>query len=196
MRWKIGHADPTVVDRHPWHHRCDGGRPAHRGRTRRPAARVGWHRDRAQRRIRSQVPRAEAAGLCEPALGLLVARSALVRSRHCEFEARVPRYRYGFFYDGHRAEVDCHALLEVLAQPFGESGGTALKSLLDSARGPSFRLWANNSPFESKDALKKRGYWWMRAVGAGRLKCGRSQALQDNLAWLGEAVYAGQERRG
>ena len=139
------------------------------------AARVGWHRDRAQRRIRSQVPRAEAAGFASLPWGcswLEVPWSeAGIASSKLEYLA----YRHGFFYDGHRAEADCHALLEVLAQPFGESGGTALKCLLDSARGPSFRLWANNSPFETKDALKKRGYWWDAGRGAGRLKCGRSR---------------------
>jgi len=69
-------------------------------------------------------------------------------------------YRYGFFFEGHRAEIDCRALLEVLRRPFGETGFTGLKVLLESARAPSFRLWALNSPFESKDVLKKRGYWW------------------------------------
>ena len=32
-------------------------------------------------------------------------------------------YRYGFFYDGHRAEIDCRALLEVLRQPMPVPGG-------------------------------------------------------------------------
>jgi len=91
----------------------------------------------------------------------------------------------------HRAEADCHALLEVLAQPFGATGGTALKVLLDSARSPSFRLWANNSPFETKDVLRN-------AVLVGcRRRCWsvevRSQeAVQEELAWLRDAVYAGK----
>jgi DNA polymerase-3 subunit epsilon len=101
-------------------------------------------------------------------------------------------YRHGFFYDGHRAEADCHALLEVLAQPFGESAGTALKVLLDSARGPSFRLWANNSPFETKDVLKKRGYWWDAARRCWSVEVRSQEAVQKNFAWLCEAVYAGK----
>ncbi|MGD9878542.1 MAG: 3'-5' exonuclease [Reyranella sp.] len=34
-------------------------------------------------------------------------------------------YRAGFFYEGHRAENDCRALLEVLRQPLGTTGVTA-----------------------------------------------------------------------
>lgn len=101
-------------------------------------------------------------------------------------------YRYGFFYDGHRAEADCRALLEVLSQPFGETGGTALKVLLDSARAPSFRLWANNSPFETKDVLRKRSYWWDATRRCWSCEV-RSQArVQEELAWLRDAVYAGK----
>jgi DNA polymerase III subunit epsilon len=101
-------------------------------------------------------------------------------------------YRCGFFYDGHRAGADCRALLEVLSQPFGQTGGTALKVLLDSARAPSFRLWANNSPFETKDVLRKRGYWWDATRRCWSCEV-RSQAMvQEELAWLRDAVYGGK----
>jgi DNA polymerase-3 subunit epsilon len=101
-------------------------------------------------------------------------------------------YRYGFFYDGHRAEADCRALLEVLSQPFGETGGTALKVLLDSARTPSFRLWANNSPFETKDVLRKRGYWWDATRRCWSCEVRSPARVQEELAWLRDAVYAGK----
>jgi DNA polymerase III subunit epsilon len=101
-------------------------------------------------------------------------------------------YRRGFFYDGHRAVIDCHALLEVLAQPFAETGATALGLLLDSARGPSYRLWATQSPFESKDALRKRGFWWDAGRRCWSVEVRSQQAVQDELAWLCEAVYAGR----
>ena len=101
-------------------------------------------------------------------------------------------YRCGFFYDGHRAEADCHALLEVLAQPFGESGGPALKTLLDSARSPSFRLWANDSPFETKDVLRKRGYWWDAGRRCWSIEVRSQETVQEELDWLRDAVYAGK----
>lgn len=101
-------------------------------------------------------------------------------------------YRCGFFYDGHRAEADCHALLEVLAQSLGESGGTALKSLLDSARAPSYRLWANNSPFETKDVLRQRGYWWDAGRRCWSVEVRSQEAVQDELTWLRDTVYSGK----
>jgi DNA polymerase-3 subunit epsilon len=107
-------------------------------------------------------------------------------------------YRYGFFYDGHRAEVDCLALLEVLRRPFVRRDGpttateTALKLLLDSAREASFRLWANNSPFESKDVLRKRGYWWDAPARCWSREVWSREEVQAELAWLKDAVYAGK----
>jgi DNA polymerase-3 subunit epsilon len=101
-------------------------------------------------------------------------------------------YRYGFFYDGHRAEVDCLALLEVLRRPFGESGTTALKLLLESARTPSYRLWANNSPFESKDVLRKRGYWWDAPRRCWYVDLKSRDGLEAELAWLRDNVFGGK----
>lgn len=66
----------------------------------------------------------------------------------------------GFFYEGHRATNDCLATLEVLSTPLPLSGGTGLASLLETARRPSWRIWAENSPFDLKDVLKARGYRW------------------------------------
>lgn len=65
----------------------------------------------------------------------------------------------GFFFDGHRAENDCLAGLEVLGRAL-PTGRTALAHLLETARQPSWRIWAENSPFELKDMLKARGYRW------------------------------------
>jgi DNA polymerase-3 subunit epsilon len=66
----------------------------------------------------------------------------------------------GLFHDAHRAVDDCHALLEILTRPLPTTPSTALSALLDRARRRSVRVWAENSPFELKDVLKKRGYRW------------------------------------
>ena len=66
----------------------------------------------------------------------------------------------GFFYDKHRAHNDCLAAIELLARPMRRTGRTALAHLLDEARRPTWRIWAENSPFDLKDALKTRGYRW------------------------------------
>jgi len=101
-------------------------------------------------------------------------------------------YRYGFFYEGHRAEIDCRALLEVLRRPFGQTGFTALKVLLESARAPSFRLWATGSPFESKDVLRKRGYWWEAPKRCWYGEFRSRAEIEVELAWLREAVFGGK----
>jgi DNA polymerase-3 subunit epsilon len=55
----------------------------------------------------------------------------------------------GWFYDAHRAQVDCHALLQVLTRPVGSDARTGLALLWAAAASPSFKLRATGSPFES-----------------------------------------------
>src|ERR1700761_3075776 len=66
----------------------------------------------------------------------------------------------GFFYERHRATHDCLAAIELLARNLPGSGRTGLAQLLERARTPSWRIWAENSPFDLKDVLKARGYRW------------------------------------
>lgn len=66
----------------------------------------------------------------------------------------------GFFYDQHRAVHDCRAAIELLAAPLPLSRVPGMQKLLEKARRPSWRIWAENSPFDMKDALKARGYRW------------------------------------
>jgi DNA polymerase III subunit epsilon len=99
-------------------------------------------------------------------------------------------YRMGFFYEGHRAEIDCRALLAILSRPLGDTGRSAFQTLLEHARKPTIRLYALNSPFESKDLLKARGYTWLSKARVWAL----DQTTADwdaERAWLKQAVYAG-----
>jgi DNA polymerase-3 subunit epsilon len=66
----------------------------------------------------------------------------------------------GLFHDAHRALDDCHATLEVLARRLPATSTTALGALLDRARRKTFRIWAENAPFELKETLKRRRYRW------------------------------------
>lgn len=66
----------------------------------------------------------------------------------------------GFFHQAHRAVDDCHALLEILALELSTTGAPALAALLERARKKTIRVWAEQSPFDLKDALKRRGYRW------------------------------------
>jgi len=69
-------------------------------------------------------------------------------------------YKHGFFYEGHRATIDCQAGIEILNATLPLSGETALKRLLDNAQHVEMRLWAKGAPFDKKDELKNRGYRW------------------------------------
>jgi DNA polymerase III subunit epsilon len=66
----------------------------------------------------------------------------------------------GFFHRAHRAVDDCHALLEILAFELLTIGASALAVLLDQIRKKTIRVWAEQSPFDLKDVLKRRGYRW------------------------------------
>jgi DNA polymerase-3 subunit epsilon len=66
----------------------------------------------------------------------------------------------GLFHQAHRAIDDCRALVEILASELPKPNRSALAVLLDRARRKTMRIWAEQSPFELKDELKKRGYRW------------------------------------
>ena len=66
----------------------------------------------------------------------------------------------GLFHQAHRAVDDCHALIEVLSANVAKLNRSAFAILLERARRKTVRIWAEQSPFELKDALKKRGYKW------------------------------------
>ncbi len=99
---------------------------------------------------------------------------------------------YGLFHDGHRAVEDCRALLELLARPLPMSGELGLKRLLDTARRSTVRIWAENSPFESKDQLKARGYRWSDGTD-GRPRSWwvevDEQAAAEELHFLQTVIY-------
>lgn len=72
----------------------------------------------------------------------------------------------GFFYEGHRAVHDCAAGIALLSSRLPRSGERALTRLLERARAPAWRIWAEGAPFDLKDVLKARGYRW-NAEGLG-----------------------------
>lgn len=104
-------------------------------------------------------------------------------------------YKYGFFFEAHRAEEDCFALLEILQQPLPKSGGLVLGAILNQLGQKSYQLYATGSPFESKDLLKARGYRW-----DGDKKCWHTilagdEAVKSEVAWLKGSVYGGKKAR-
>ena len=101
-------------------------------------------------------------------------------------------HEMGWFYDAHRAEMDCHALLAVLAEPLPVSGVTGLKRLLDGAAQTRYRVFATGSPFDSKDALRARGYRWDADRKVWHTTVSGTDEIEAEAEWLKQAVYKGR----
>ncbi len=102
----------------------------------------------------------------------------------------------GLFHDGHRAVDDCHALLEVLARPAGADGRSAFAHLLESSGRTRRRIYAEHTPFDLKDVLKRRGYRWSDGSD-GRPKCWWVEvdeaAYDSELTFLRREIYRREE---
>ncbi|MFA6922438.1 MAG: 3'-5' exonuclease [Gallionella sp.] len=104
-------------------------------------------------------------------------------------------YQYGFFYEAHRAEEDCYALLEILQQPLPKSGDLVLKSILNGLAQKSYQLFATGSPFETKDILKARGYRWDGDKKCWHTTVAGDDAVKAEVVWLKSEVYGGKKAR-
>jgi DNA polymerase-3 subunit epsilon len=98
----------------------------------------------------------------------------------------------GWFHQGHRAVEDCYALLEVLAAPLRGASACAMTHLLASARKALLRIWAEGSPFDMKDNLKRRGYRWNDGTN-GRPKSWfieiDEDAYESEMKFLRQEIY-------
>lgn len=100
-------------------------------------------------------------------------------------------YKSGFHFHGHRASIDCHALLEVLQTDLPISKIKPFKVLLDNAKKTDIKLSALNTGFDKKDLLKRASYRW-----DGERKVWYKSIAEENLAsevdWLRSAIYEGK----
>ena len=98
----------------------------------------------------------------------------------------------GFFYERHRASADCLAAITLLSRPLPRSGAYGLAKLLERARTPTWRIWAEHAPFDLKDVLKERGYRW-NADGNGAPRAWwidvTDEARDRELAYLKSEIY-------
>jgi len=98
----------------------------------------------------------------------------------------------GLFHQAHRAVDDCHALLEILSLDLPTTRTPALAALLAQARQKTIRVWAEQSPFDLKDVLKRRGYRWSDGSD-GRPRSWyvdvQATGLDDELAFLRTEIY-------
>lgn len=96
-------------------------------------------------------------------------------------------FKLGFFYEGHRALVDCWATLNLLIQERG-----AFEELKAGVRKKQIIICATNAAFEKKDLLKERKYRW--SDGTSSLpKCWwiivDKECIQDEKHWLDDKIY-------
>jgi DNA polymerase-3 subunit epsilon len=105
----------------------------------------------------------------------------------------------GWFYDAHRAQVDCHALLRVLSSPLqsdnSEGSSTGLQQLFKAAEIARTVVKAFGSPFETKDKLKARGYRWDAEARVWYTAVKSAEALDAEAEWLKAEVYGGRAAR-
>ena len=99
-------------------------------------------------------------------------------------------YTQGIFYEGHRADTDCRALLEILSRALPNSQQSALLCLLENLNRTQTRIYALNTAFETKDKLKQRGYRWDGEMRCWHNTLNGQYTLQDETAWLKKFIYA------
>jgi DNA polymerase-3 subunit epsilon len=99
---------------------------------------------------------------------------------------------YGLFFNSHRATDDCEAGVALLTMRLPKSNDRVLEVLLRSARTPTWRIFAVDSPFDRREKLKRRSYrwnsnsdfgpksWWIDVVG---------ERVDDELAYLEREVF-------
>lgn len=89
----------------------------------------------------------------------------------------------GFFLpDAHRAAADVWATICLLASS-APDGRSVAAHLVEAARRPTHRLYANRAPFECKDALKAAGYRWSPERRAWWIE-GDPERIANERCWL------------
>ena len=101
-------------------------------------------------------------------------------------------FQFGFFFDAHRAEMDCQALLTILQQELPRAKTKVLKSLLDRLPLKDWTVYALNSAFETKDLLKERAYQWDAVRKTWHRTLTGTDVITAEVAWLKEAIYNGR----
>ena len=100
-------------------------------------------------------------------------------------------FQFGFFFEAHRAESDCQALLTILQQELPKSKVKVLKSMLEQLPQKDWTFYPV-SDYSSKDLLKSRSYYWDAARKVWHRTVTGTEAITGEVAWLKEAIYGGR----
>ncbi len=99
--------------------------------------------------------------------------------------------KMGYFYDGHRALIDCWATLNILLQ-----NKEAFEQLKDSVRINEYLICAVNAAFDKKDELKARRYRWSDGTGSLPKSWWTTvdeEKKQEELDYLKDEIYGGRQ---
>lgn len=96
-------------------------------------------------------------------------------------------------FDNHGSAADCYAMLHLLSSTL-PSGMRALACVLDAARVSHVRVYATDSPFECKDALKARGYSWDAGAKVWHRDVVVGQEFVEEKAWLMDSAMCPSPR--
>ena len=97
---------------------------------------------------------------------------------------------HGFYYDSHRAMNDVDALIHLITSDF-YNGNKPILELMENAANPYYKISALNSPFESKDQLKARNYYWNNTKRYWWKNVDHEE-IDSERKWLTENIYNGQ----
>lgn len=100
----------------------------------------------------------------------------------------------GMFFNAHTAEGDCLALIHLLATPLA-TGERPMALLLESAQKTTSRIWAIGAPFDRKDLLKARHYFWNSGDNGQPKAWYRDLPEPESAAeldWLRDHIYNGR----
>lgn len=105
-------------------------------------------------------------------------------------------YRMGFFFEAHRAERDCMALLKVLGEKLPGTDDSILALICQKLNEETHKIWAKGAAFEYKDILRTRGYRWNDGSAPGSEKAWAievtADALEQELHWLKVTIFNGR----
>ena len=96
---------------------------------------------------------------------------------------------HGFYYDSHRAMNDVDALVHLLTHDIYSDNKPVLE-LIEKSMIPYYKISAIGSPFETKDKLKARNYFWDSSKKCWWKRITRSE-IEPEEKWLAENVYNG-----
>ena len=96
---------------------------------------------------------------------------------------------HGFYYDSHRAMNDVDALINLLTHDIYSDNKPVLE-LIENSMIPYYKISALGSPFETKDILKSRNYFWDSSKKCWWKRITRTE-IESEEKWLSENVYNG-----